>query len=84
MAYQYVGQVTHFFDRISVAVIALEDEIYVGEWLLFDKSGVEQQIASLQIDHNAVETGMPGDQIAVKVDAPVRQGDDVYLILADE
>jgi len=81
--YQYVGVVTHYFDRIGVAVILLNDVLYVDDWVLFygPRTEFEQQVISMQMNHQGVDRGEPGDEIAIKVDEPVREGDEVYLLL---
>ncbi len=81
--YQYLGVVTHYFGRIGVAVILLEDELYLDDWVLFEgpHTQLEQQVRSMQINHQAIDKGVPGEEIALKVEAPVREGDEVYLIL---
>lgn len=83
--YRYVGSVTHYFDRIGVAVIQLEDELYLDDWVLIEgaRTELEQQVRSMQVNHEPIEHGAPGEEIALKVDGPVREGDEVFLILAE-
>ncbi len=83
--YRYVGTVTHYFDRIGVAVIQLEDELYLDDWVLIEgsRTELEQQVRSMQVNHEPIEHGGPGEEIALKVDGPVREGDEVFLILAE-
>ena len=83
--YQYVGVVTHYFDRIGVAVVLLEDELYLDDWVLITgpRTELEQQVRSMQINHLAIDKGVPGEEIALKVEAPVREGDEVFLILEE-
>jgi hypothetical protein len=86
MEYRYIGRVTHFFDRISVAVLALEETVYLEDWLLFEgpHTELEQQVLSMQIDHAPVDVGQPGEEVAIKVDDAVRVGDEVFLIVETE
>jgi hypothetical protein len=83
MEYRYVGKVTRFFDRLRVAVIALEDAVYLEDWLLFEgpRTELEQQVISMQINHAPVEVGNPGEEVAFKLDDVVRVGDEVFLIV---
>ncbi len=82
MDYRYVGVVTHYFSRLSVAAILLDDELYLEDWVLFNgpHTQFEQQVLSMQINHQAVEQGLPGEEIAIQVDDVVRAGDEVYVI----
>ncbi|MBN1201878.1 MAG: translation elongation factor-like protein [Anaerolineae bacterium] len=84
--YQYVGVVTHYFDRISVAVIQLEGELFVDDRVLIygPRTELEQQVRSMELEHQKIDRGAPGEDIAIKVDEPVRDGDEVYVILEDE
>lgn len=84
--YQFVGRITHYFDRIGVAVMLVEAELYIGDWILIQgpHTQIEQQVASMQIDRAPIEQALPGDDIGLKVIEPVQDGDEVYLILNDE
>jgi hypothetical protein len=83
MEYQYVGVVTHYFDRIGVAVILLDQELYLEDWILIQgpRTSVEQQVHSMQINHQTIDKGQPGEEIALKTDSTVREGDEVFLIV---
>jgi hypothetical protein len=83
MEYQYVGVVTHYFDRIGVAVILLDQELYLDDWILLQgpRTSVEQQVYSLQVNHEAIDKGQAGEEIALKVEDVVREGDEVFLIV---
>jgi len=83
MEYQYIGKVTRFFDRMSVAVVQLEGELLLGDWILIEgkRTRLEQQVTSMQINHQAIDKGAPGEEVAIKTDDVVRQNDEVFLIL---
>jgi len=75
-----IGKVIHFYDKISVAVVRLEKSLKVGDMIqLKGKNGeFEQVVVSMQIDHKNVETAKKGDEVAIKFDQKVREGDLVY------
>jgi hypothetical protein len=83
--YEPIGVVTHYFDRISVAVVQLSGEIYLEDWIWICgmRTNFEQRVDSLQINRHHIDKGEPGEQVALKVDAPVRDGDQVYLIMGE-
>jgi hypothetical protein len=83
--YQFVGTVTRFFDRISVAVVQLEADLYLEDWILVHgpRTEFEQMVRSIQINHQPIDKGEAGEEIAIKLDAPARYGDEVYLILTE-
>jgi translation elongation factor EF-1alpha len=75
-----VGKVTHFFDNISVAVLALTGTIRVGDSLHFLGHGTDfmQTVGSMEIEHKSVESAKPGDDVALKVEQRVRPNDAVF------
>lgn len=77
-----IGSVTHYFAEPSVGAVRLEGDLRVGDVVAFRGATTEfsQEIRSMEIDHEAVERAGPGDEIAVKVDDRVREGDDVFLV----
>jgi putative protease len=83
MAEQRIGQVTHFYNRISVAVLILSDIIRLGDTIhiVGRSTDFQQEITSLQINHRAVPEAWPGQEIALKVDERVRRGDTVFKVL---
>jgi translation elongation factor EF-Tu-like GTPase len=74
-----IGEVIHFFDRISVAVLRLEKKLKLGDEVHFlgRDSDFSQTIDSMQIEHEAVSECKAGEEVAVKVQQPVRRGDTV-------
>ena len=74
-----VGEVTHFFGKISVAVLALMEELKEGDeiHILGRTTDFSQKVASMQVDHEAVETGHGFSAIGQALD---RQRDDIALL----
>lgn len=72
-----LGKVVHFFDKISVAVVALESDLKVGDKVHFlgPKTDFVQEIASMHVENQPVTEGMAGKEVAIKVDQPARKGD---------
>lgn len=77
-----VGIVTHYFDHLSVAVLALTDGIRVGDTLHFlgHSTDFKQEMTSIQIEHKAVDTAKPGEDVAVKVIQRVHPNDAVFKV----
>lgn len=77
-----VGKVTHYFDHLSVAVLALTDTIHTGDTVHFlgHSTDFKQEVASLQIEHKPVETAKPGEDVAIKVTQRVHPNDDVFKV----
>jgi putative protease len=75
-----IGRVTHFFDRISVAVVSLDGALKLGDRIQFrgPHTDFQQEVVSMQVEHEAVEKGKKGQEVAIKVDQPVRKGDTLH------
>ncbi len=64
-----VGKVIHYFDKAMVAVIRLTDDLAVGDTLKFThgESEVSQKVESMEVNHEKIEAGKAGDEVAVKL-----------------
>lgn len=77
-----IGKVTHFFDKISVAVVELTDSLEVGDKIRIKgtTTDFEQEVKEMQIEHQKIEKAKAGDLIGLKVEEKVRVNDKVYLL----
>jgi putative protease len=77
-----IGKVTHFFDHINVATLALTETIRVGDTVHFlgPSTDFKQEVASLQIEHKAINEAKAGDDVAMKVTQQVHPNDKVFRI----
>ncbi|HNQ79660.1 MAG: hypothetical protein PHF93_03065 [Acidobacteriota bacterium] len=84
MPEEAIGKVTHYFDRIGVAVLQLTGTVRVGDTLHFQGHSTDfsQAITSLQIEHKNVSEGNPGQDVALKVDRKVHPHDHVLKVTA--
>lgn len=83
MADVKVGKVTHYYDKIGVAVVELEAELKTGDKIKFVRGGedlFEQEVTSMQIEHDKVETAKAGQTVGLKTDQEVKDGAEVYKI----
>jgi hypothetical protein len=77
-----LGEVIHYYDHVQVAVLRLTRALKQGERLHFHgaHTDFEQEAASLQVEHQAVDHAAAGSEVAVKVTERVRRGDDVFRV----
>ncbi|MEM4247749.1 MAG: translation elongation factor-like protein [Candidatus Nanoarchaeia archaeon] len=77
-----VGTVTHFFDKISVAVIQVSAPISVGDEIAIEgpQTNIKMKVESMQVEHKSIKTAKKGDDIGMKVPSPVRAKDLVYKV----
>lgn len=79
-----IGKISHFFTKISVAIVELTGILAVGEQILIKgpTTNVEQKVESMQIEHKNVQKAMKGQSIGLKVNDRVREHDVVYKVTA--
>jgi len=82
MSDQAIGKVTHYFDRLGVAVLQLTGTICVGDTIQFKghSTDFKQKVDSLQIEHKSVPEGNPGQDVALKVGQKVHPNDQVIKV----
>ena len=75
-----IGRITHFFAKISVAVIELTMPLAVGDTIMIKgpTTDFEQPVESMQIEHNNVQRAEAGQSIGLRVAQRVRENDMVY------
>lgn len=77
-----VGEVTHYFSKIGVAVVKLKDKLKIGDKIKIvgGQREFEQEVKSMQIEHKDIKEAPKGKEIGLKVDQKVKEGDKVYKI----
>jgi len=77
-----IGKVTHYFGKIGVAVIKLEDSLKVGDKIRIvgGQTDFTQTVESMEIEHKKVKEAKAGDSVGVKVAQKVREGYKVYKL----
>ncbi|MFV1917155.1 MAG: hypothetical protein ACC618_01560 [Patescibacteria group bacterium] len=83
MANFKVGKVTHYYDKIGVAVVELDATLGAADRIKFTRGGedlFEQEVKSMQVEHEKVASAKKGDVIGLKTKEPVKEGAEVYKI----
>lgn len=78
-----IGQVSHYYDKIGVAVLELTDSLSVGDKIKFIRGGedlFEQEVTSMQVEHEQVQEAKKGDAVGLKTDQEVKDGAEVYKV----
>lgn len=81
MADLKIGKVIHFYDKIGVAIVELSASLSVGDKIKFSRGGedmFEQNVDSIQIEHEQKDSAGKGDVIGLKVGQEVKEGAEVY------
>jgi len=77
-----IGKISHFFNKIGVAVIKLTKPLKVGETIhiVGGERDFNQVVDSMQIEHEEIKKAKTGQEFGLKVDQAVREGDKVYKV----
>lgn len=79
-----IGKISHYFDKIGVAVVEVEDEsLSVGDNIKIIGHGqeIDQVVESMQIEHEAVQTAEKGMSVGMKVTEPVKKDAEVFKVV---
>lgn len=77
-----IGEITHYFGKISVAVIKLTDVLKVGDEIRIVGGDVDftQKVDSMEVEREKIEQAKSGDSVGLKVEQKVRDGYKVYKL----
>ena len=77
-----IGEVTHFFGHIKVAVLKLTKPLSIGDEIKVQGGTVEftQKVKSMEIDNQKIEKAKKGQSVGLKVSEKVRPGYKVFKI----
>lgn len=83
MADVKIGTVSHYYDKIGVAIVEVEDKLSNGDKVKFVRQGedlFEQTVESMEYEHKRVDSAKKGESIGLKVDQEVKEGTEVYRV----
>ncbi len=78
-----VGKVSHYYDKLSVAIIDLDGTLSVGDSVKFVRGGedlFEQKVESIQIEHEKKDSAGKGDVVGLKTNEAVKEGTEVFKV----
>lgn len=81
-AEKQIGTVTHWYDKLSVAVVKLTGKLAKGEQIKVKKGDdeFEDTVSSIQIDHKDVASAKKGDEAAIKLSQKAREGAGIFFV----
>lgn len=82
MAKELIGTVSHYYDKIGVAIVELSGSLKKGDDISIEKDSsiLEQKVESMQIEKKAIDKAKKGDAIGLKVSEPVKEGSQVFKV----
>lgn len=78
-----IGKITHFFSKVSVAVLELSAPLKIGDTIkiVTHEGEFTQKVDSMQIEHAQVQEALPGQSIGLKVASHVHENSKVFKVL---
>lgn len=82
MADKPAGKITHYYDKIGVAVIEVMSPLAVGDEIKVSghENEFTQKIESLQIEHEQIQKAEKGKVVGMKVEKPVKENDLIFKV----
>ena len=82
MADKQIGKVIHYYDKLNVAIVKLDDELKIGEEIKIVKGDTEftQKVESMQVEHEPVQEAKKGSEVGMMVGQEVKKGAKVYKV----
>ena len=80
---ELIGEVVHYFSNIGVAVIKLSKALSKGDQVRIvggENTDFNQEVDSMQVEHEKIEKAKKGQEIGMKVGEKVREGYKVYKV----
>lgn len=81
-----IGKITHYFSKINVGVLELsKGKLQIGDTIHIKGHTTDyyQKVESMQVEHKAVDSAQPGEQVGLKVESPVRENDLIFKVTED-
>lgn len=76
-----IGKITHFFDKISVAIINLDEPLEIGDKIRIEAEiPFVQKVTSMQVEHKEIQKANTGNDIGMKTDRHCKEGDRVIKL----
>lgn len=77
-----IGEITHYYNNLGVAVVELTGTLKVGDTIKIIGHGNEftQSVTSMQIDHQQLDEAHKDQEIGMKMDKEVKEGDKVFKV----
>ncbi len=78
-----VGVVTHYYDKIGVAIVELDNALAVNDRVKFVDGRddlFEQKIESIQVGHKKLDAANKGETVGIKTEALVPEGTEIFKL----
>jgi translation elongation factor EF-Tu-like GTPase len=79
---EQIGQITHYFGHIGVAVVELTGTLKVGDVIRIvgGEADFNQPVDSMEYEHQKIQEAKAGQAVGMKVKDKVHEGYKVYKV----
>ena len=79
MAEKVIGKITHYYDKIGVAVVKLSGSLAIGDKIKVVKGDNEfsDTVSSMQINQEHVKSAKSGEEVAILISQVAKEGSTV-------
>ena len=76
-----IGKITHWYNKISVAVVKLDKALQVGDKIKIKHGDqeFEDTVTSMELNHQPVQSGKKGQEIAIKLAQKAGENSEIFL-----
>ena len=77
-----IGTVVGYYDHVKVIALELTAPLKVGDKIRVKgaTTDFEQEVSSMQVEHDSLEAAKKGDSVGIKVKDRARKNDKVYKV----
>jgi len=77
-----IGEIFSYYEKIGVAAVRLSGTMKVGDKIKVQghTTNFEQEVESMQIEHDKVTSAKKGDEVGIKILERARKHDKVFKI----
>jgi len=78
-----IGMVSHYYPKISVAVVDLTDALKVGDKISIERGNEisEQVVTEMQVEHRNIKEAKKGQSVGMRMYSKTKEGARVYKII---
>ncbi len=78
-----IGKIVHYFTKIGVAVVNLENPLRRGDYVkvLGNTTNFKQKASSIQFNRRPLRLAPRGREVGLKVNYRVRKGDEIFKLI---
>lgn len=79
---QEVGRVTHYYNKIGVAIVELSGALKVGDSVRIERGAAARElvVGSMQVEHKPVTEAKKGEVVGIETNGEVHEGAKVFKV----